>query len=253
MEQIRTVLVGSPTIYRDGLRFILAESRFVVAAEAASSLDAAIFSLNDPPDLCILTPGSSLDATIRTLGGLSRRFVFARLVLLYEASSFVALHQFFDAGVHGCLPTLLPASRLLNALELLMLNDTAVHSSEAGDTSFEVADRMPYDRSEPSGAPIIWQLSNREKEILEGIKNGESNKHIARRLVIAEATVKVHVRSLLRKLGVQNRTCAAVWALNGLRPAADRSVAWRGPSPPPSTIGFADRAGIDKLEERRRL
>ena len=226
MEQIRTVLVGAPTIYRDGLRLILAESQFVVVAEAAGSLDAAISFLSNPPDLCILTPGSSSDVVIRTLNDLRRRFASARFVLLYEESRLVALHQFFEAGVHGCLPTLLPAARLLGALDLLLLNDTAVHLSDRANTSFEVSGRMAYDRSEPPGPPITWQLSNRETEILEGIRNGESNKHIARRLVIAEATVKVHVRSLLRKLGVQNRTCAAIWALNGLPPAAGRSTSW---------------------------
>jgi two-component system nitrate/nitrite response regulator NarL len=56
-------------------------------------------------------------------------------------------------------------------------------------------------------------LSRREREILHCLEKGDSNKRIALRLDIAEATVKVHVKSILRKIGVDNRTQAAIWSL----------------------------------------
>ena len=56
-------------------------------------------------------------------------------------------------------------------------------------------------------------LSEREEQILKGLVKGLSNKIIARKLDIAEATVKVHMKSILRKIRVANRTQAAVWAL----------------------------------------
>ena len=58
------------------------------------------------------------------------------------------------------------------------------------------------------------------------IVRGDTNKHIARRYDIAEATVKVHVKAILRKIGVQNRTQAAIWALS-----QDRPHALPGPAP----------------------
>ncbi|MEA2737171.1 MAG: two-component system, NarL family, nitrate/nitrite response regulator NarL, partial [Acetobacteraceae bacterium] len=58
------------------------------------------------------------------------------------------------------------------------------------------------------------RLSERERLILTHLKVGASNKQIARDLDVAEATVKAHVKSLLRKLRVNNRTQAAMWALN---------------------------------------
>lgn len=64
-------------------------------------------------------------------------------------------------------------------------------------------------------------LSNRETQILQCLVEGCANKLIARRLDIAEATVKVHIKSLLRKINVSNRTQAAIWAINqngGARP-----------------------------------
>lgn len=57
------------------------------------------------------------------------------------------------------------------------------------------------------------ELSPREHEILECLASGDSNKRIAIRLNISEATVKVHVKSILRKIKVDNRTQAAIWAL----------------------------------------
>ena len=74
-------------------------------------------------------------------------------------------------------------------------------------------------RAAPAGAELRSdgvRLSPREKEILSHLFAGRSNKLIARELSIAEATVKVHLKSVLRKIGVENRTQAAIWALENL-------------------------------------
>jgi two-component system nitrate/nitrite response regulator NarL len=60
----------------------------------------------------------------------------------------------------------------------------------------------------------VKQLSAREIAILERIVRGDSNKHVARFFDIAEATVKAHVKAIFRKIGANNRTQAAIWALN---------------------------------------
>ena len=57
-------------------------------------------------------------------------------------------------------------------------------------------------------------LTRRESEILDCLTAGASNKQIARDLGITEATVKIHMKSLIRKIGVRNRTQAALWAIN---------------------------------------
>jgi two-component system nitrate/nitrite response regulator NarL len=67
---------------------------------------------------------------------------------------------------------------------------------------------------------FFGRLSDREHVILMHLTEGASNKHIARELNIAEATVKVHVKSLLRKIRVNNRTQAAMWAINHVGPIA---------------------------------
>ena len=62
--------------------------------------------------------------------------------------------------------------------------------------------------------PAAPHLSPREKAILSCLIDGNSNKSIARKIDIAEATVKVHVKAILRKIRVQNRTQAAIWGMN---------------------------------------
>ena len=72
---------------------------------------------------------------------------------------------------------------------------------------------MPTARSE--GTSIDAQLSQRERQVLRGICEGKSNKEIARDLDLQEVTVKLHVKTLSRKLGAKNRTHAAMIARNG--------------------------------------
>jgi DNA-binding CsgD family transcriptional regulator len=75
---------------------------------------------------------------------------------------------------------------------------------------------LPGVATEPSGesqtGDVARDLSRREMLILRTLMEGESNKGIALRLVITESTVKVHMKAILRKLRLQNRTQAAIWA-----------------------------------------
>jgi DNA-binding NarL/FixJ family response regulator len=72
----------------------------------------------------------------------------------------------------------------------------------------------------------LRELSHREVQILPYLVAGEPNKVIARRLQVTEATVKVHMKSLMRKIGTANRTQAAIWALNhGISDDPDEVVA----------------------------
>ena len=69
-----------------------------------------------------------------------------------------------------------------------------------------------HEVSNPAG--VSPKLSSREREILLSLAEGKSNKLIARMYNLSEATVKVHIKSILRKTRTQNRTQAAIWAVN---------------------------------------
>lgn len=102
------------------------------------------------------------------------------------------------AGAHGYLSKAVERAELLDAIRALA----------AGDTYFPAAIRRILDQSE--NRP---DLSNREVDVLALIVEGRLNKEIADRLQLAEITVKQHVSSILRKLGVQDRTQAAIAAI----------------------------------------
>jgi two-component system nitrate/nitrite response regulator NarL len=97
--------------------------------------------------------------------------------------------------------------------------EVAIHTEPvAAETCGRVAERDPSYEGLPRGT-IARGLSSRELAILRTLMEGASNKVIARKLVITEATVKVHMKAILRKLSLQNRTQAAIWARNYLNQA----------------------------------
>lgn len=95
------------------------------------------------------------------------------------------------------LPVLLGTLRLLESGQRVMPCEMKIHSSPAGN---------------PSEAAGLKQLSARERQVLMLVMQGLPNKVIARHLILTEATVKVHLKAILRKLDVQNRTKAAIVA-----------------------------------------
>jgi two-component system nitrate/nitrite response regulator NarL len=86
----------------------------------------------------------------------------------------------------------------------------------------EPASKVPDEPKAPD--PKARSLSAREAEILSSLMEGEPNKIIARRLHVAEATVKVHIKAILRKVGAANRTQAAMWAMDHLPARAEASL-----------------------------
>ena len=101
--------------------------------------------------------------------------------------------------------------------------------------------------AEDAAAP---QLSPRELVILRCLIEGNSNKGIARKIDIAEATVKVHVKAILRKIRVQNRTQAAIWGMNNVppvQPANNNSL------PPPAEANDSFSNSLTLLSEVKRI
>lgn len=99
-------------------------------------------------------------------------------------------------------------------LSLAATGESSSGQPAAGPGVFKTADAAGSQRPQQQETPRSLSLSDREKQILQCLVEGSANKLIARRLEIAEATVKVHIKGLLRKINVSNRTQAAIWALN---------------------------------------
>lgn len=109
--------------------------------------------------------------------------------------------QALSLGAAGFLPKTLPAKSLANAVQFMAMGE-----------QYAPIDFMTAATDDPSQNPMAEKLSKRELQVLQGLCEGKSNKEIARDLDLMEPTVKLHVKTLYRKIGAANRTQAAVLA-----------------------------------------
>ena len=144
----------------------------------------------------------------------------ARIVVLASDFAVDALRDAMNAGADGYLMKDVSPEALLQSLELVMMGEKVFPSNLA-------AMLLNLD-STPSPMNSIRGLTPREQEILQALVTGASNKLIAIKLGITEATVKVHLKTLLRKIDVNNRTQAAIWAMNNGFTAEGAPIPTRG-------------------------
>jgi DNA-binding NarL/FixJ family response regulator len=139
----------------------------------------------------------------------------AKLVVLSDRDEAEEVCGAFAAGASGFLPTSVEPALALQALSFIMEGGSFFppyalsHPCFAGERECGVADgRM-------GTLPRSDALTDRQRSVITLLRQGKSNKHIARELDISEATVKVHVRQIMRKFGVMNRTQVAISAICG--------------------------------------
>ena len=123
-----------------------------------------------------------------------------RVALISGTANREIAEQALAMGAAGFLPKTLSARSLVNAVRFMSLGE-----------QYAPLDFMRAEEEEQSH-PLADKLSARELEVLEGLTQGKSNKEIARDLDIREPTVKLHVKTLYRKIGAANRTQAAMIA-----------------------------------------
>ncbi|MCL4747739.1 MAG: response regulator [Burkholderiaceae bacterium] len=218
---MRLLLVDDHTLFRRGMIALLSsDPRLAVVAEAADAGVATRLAREHQPDVILLDnhlPGvNGVDA----LPGLREVAPQAKILMLTVSEDEDDLTRALKAGAAGYLLKTAEADWLVGAI-LRVVDGDSVISPELTEKLIHAlrADRECAPLAAPAAARARPQdaLSPRESEILREIARGGSNKEIARRLDIAETTVKVHVQAVLRKLGLASRVQAAVYAVeNGL-------------------------------------
>ncbi|WP_428630635.1 LuxR C-terminal-related transcriptional regulator [Sphingopyxis sp.] len=211
-EILSTVVVGRNTLAREGLRRILADDDFTIAALVESGADLpSEFVANALPALFILDNGDGEQITIE-LEVLNRNFPKSRKVVLADEFEFERVADAFKSGADGYFVKAISCEALMESLRLVVMGQKVMPSELALHLS-GVVRRNEMPQISPN-ADVARILSEREITTLRYLLVGHSNKEIARRLEISEATVKVYVKAILRKLRVSNRTQAAIWAFN---------------------------------------
>jgi two-component system nitrate/nitrite response regulator NarL len=176
-----------------------------------------------PPLFLLVHTGDDFDAALEQIESFRSRRPDARIAIVADHYRLNELISAFRAGASGYFVNFITSDRFIRSLELVMMGETifppAFLAFILDPDGPHMAETTANDRSstpiivttEEASAPV---LSPREQLILHYIIEGASNKCIARKIAIAEATVKVHVKAILRKIRVQNRTQAAIWGLS---------------------------------------
>jgi two-component system nitrate/nitrite response regulator NarL len=217
MDSFQILLVDAHQLSREGLRRMLDGKTHHVIGVAPSLDDAADqISKGLAPDVLLyaleeMVPGDQ-GAIITLMRG---KFLDLKIVILANSVSSSLLSQAINAGVNAFLLRDMSLEALSRSIELVMLGQqifptqavlALVGNRGAGPT---------YHGKDSPSEPALRSrgISGREGDILRSLLNGHSNKSIARQLGISEATVKVHLKAVMRKVNAQNRTQAAVWGL----------------------------------------
>jgi len=203
---IRVVIADDHRVVRDGLCYLLGQEPDVeVAGEAGNGRQAVDIVAATRPDVLLLDlylPGLDGHAVLAALHDAAHR---PAVIMLTSATEDEHLVRAIQAGA---------TSYLLKTASAEDVIDT-VRAAAAGTASLspELLTRLTRALRRPPPPDPLQPLSPRERDVLQLLARGHSNRQIATDLAIGEQTVKTHVRSILAKLGLQDRVQAAIFAL----------------------------------------
>ncbi len=210
-------LLAKNEIAREGLRKILSGESFQIetsVSDVAALMTAQGGIEGDQDDHVIVIDGGGSSFALDACRKLAAKRVHARLALLLDQYAFEDVVEAFQIGADGVIIKEISCAPLTESIRLIALGEKVFPSQLVTNLTSWIPAASAGDWK--SSAAAVG-LSDREIEILESIMAGMANKVIARQFGICEATVKVHVKAILRKLGVENRTQAATWGVkNGL-------------------------------------
>lgn len=190
-------------LLRLGLEKILADVGFAVHREMIDDHTGLPEVPAGAPVLFIIDGNSFAEGVVDLIRKAKAHIPKAKIVLLADHFDSALVSVAWKAGADGfCLSTY-PHDVLVTSFELVMLGEAILPSDIVLTIATGREEMLDLQRG---------KLSNREAEILGFLKEGAPNKVIARSLNLSEATVKVHIKAILKKAGVRNRTQAALWA-----------------------------------------
>ena len=199
---MHVLIADDHDLLRDTLDLWFRQEKIEVtsARDLAGAL-AAVAAADKPFDLILLDcgmPGMS------GLEGLSKALAEgkgARVALMSGIATREVAEQALKLGAAGFLPKTLPAKSLVNAVRFMAMGE-----------QYAPIDFMTAASETAPVNPLAEKLSEREMQVLQRVCEGKANKEIARELGIQEPTVKLHMKTLNRKIGAHNRTQAAMIA-----------------------------------------
>ena len=230
-----TVIVASSALLREGMVSLLQGTPYKVMAAVARPAELADHHFAKGRRVLAIVgvdwQSGSLDQAAESVRLLRSLMPDGKIILVAETNGPVDLQGVLALAPDGYILNLGSRDMLVKSLELIFMDQqifvlgrsiTALPNGQSGIQSHERAETSDSrDRCLFVTADNRVRLSHREHQVLICLARGESNKAIARLCHISEATVKVHLKAILRKTNARNRTQAAIWAIeHGLRDSA---------------------------------
>jgi two-component system nitrate/nitrite response regulator NarL len=210
MDPVNVFLIDANKLFREGMKRLFENSPFKVIGEAGSLREGVpTVEAASRPELILIDLATGGEDEVEAMRLLRAEHPQIRVVILTGDLCTRRLSGALGAGADGYLMKDIACEALMQSLRLVMMGEKVFPT--------HLAALLVSGRAEDMGAEVPTRrkgLSQRELQILHCLLNGNSNKMIANHLKITEATVKVHLKSLLRKINASNRTQAAIWAMN---------------------------------------
>jgi two-component system, NarL family, nitrate/nitrite response regulator NarL len=228
-RSIRTFLVEPNALLREGLRRILSETVYAPSV-AAGTLDEVSSQCGPDSGTVVLITDASRDheGLCHQTKLLKEQNPNAKVIMLVDQYDLANVLTAFRSGADAYLKKSISYEVLVKSLDLVLLGE-AIFPGAIIELLREQDARVEEGKqASPEGTqeltPPAKGLSVRETVILRCLMDGDSNKIIARKYDITEATVKVHVKAILRKIQAKNRTQAAIWAASHLSASRGATV-----------------------------
>ena len=199
---MRILIADDHDLLRETLSMFLASEGSIDTA-LASTLDAALDLIQSEEKFDLIMLDYNMPG-MAGLNGLKRAMEASGgspVALMSGIASRSVAEEALSFGAAGFVPKTLAAKTLVNAVSFMAMGE-----------KYAPIDFMTADDPTVAPNPLAQKLSRRELQVLEGLSKGKSNKEIARDLDLQEPTIKLHVKTLYRKIGAANRTQAALIA-----------------------------------------
>jgi DNA-binding NarL/FixJ family response regulator len=212
MDNLRVLLVDDHALFRQGVKSLLdSHPGIEVVGSTGDGQEAIAMTRQTRPDAILMDVEMPRCSGLEATRQIKREFPDVKIVVLTVVDNDETIFEAIKSGAQGYLLKDLEAYQLYDMLEGLRQGSAPLSGGIAARILSEFTREESAADEEP---PLDEQLSDRERDVLELLVTGKSNREIAEALTITENTVKTHLANILDKLHLRNRIQAAVYAVS---------------------------------------
>lgn len=209
MRAVRVLIVDDHTMFREGIASLLKDRREVeVVGEAADGLEAVERAIQFAPDVVLMDLSMPRCGGVEATRLIREKAPQVRVIALTVSENDEDLYRAVEAGARGYLLKKASAAELVEAIRLVDQGHVVLAPTVADRLLAEV--RTPP--AQKGSVDAVGGLTERERQILVMVGEGYTNKEIARKLFVSEATVRGHLSKILERFHLRRRVDAAVYA-----------------------------------------